>query len=127
MMSGQSITCLLEPAIRKCSHTNARLGFVLEPSRSVDLVCTHPSTGERWQIAAKGITTAIGLDFRTGLGQLLQRMSDRNAKHAISVPKIPQYEAQIFQMTPWVVDHLGIHWLLISPDGSVAIIPPKKA
>jgi len=100
-------------------------GFNLDRSRHVDLACVHPITGERWQIESKGISAAIGLDFRTGLGQLLQRMTDRAVKHGVAVPKIPQYEAQISKMTPWVVDLLGIHWFLIRSDGSVEWLPPN--
>jgi hypothetical protein len=69
-------------------------GYMLDTSTHVDLLCTHPTTKNAWHIEAKGKTTAIGLDFRTCLGQLLQRMSQRHVKHGIALPDMPQYRAQ---------------------------------
>ena len=102
----------------------SRRGFTIEAAKHIDLVCVHPSTGERWQVEAKGISTAMGLDFKTGLGQLIQRMKNRDVKHAVAVPKISPYLAQIAQMDQWVVDHLNIHWLIVDQDGSVQTIAP---
>ena len=56
---------------------------------------------------------ALGLDFRTCLGQLLQRMSQQQLRHGIVLPDLPQYRAQVAQVSPWVVDRLGLHWLFI--------------
>lgn len=46
---------------------------ILEEDYS-DLVCINEQDNDKWVIEAKGKTSAIGLDFRTGLGQLIQRM-----------------------------------------------------
>jgi hypothetical protein len=40
-----------------------------------DFACTDDA-GRRWLIEAKGETTDVGLDFRTGLGQLLQAAAE---------------------------------------------------
>src|SRR5687768_2855637 len=70
------------------------LGFLLDTSGHVDLICAHPSTGEQWHIEVKGVTKATGLDFRTGLGQLLQRMSNEAVNHALAVPNHKQFVSQ---------------------------------
>jgi len=50
-------------------------GFQLESGSShADLECVHPERGERWVVEAKGQAAAVGVDFHTGLGQILQRM-----------------------------------------------------
>ena len=103
-----------------------RAGYSLDTSTHVDLLCTHPVAGDAWHIEAKGKTTAIGLDFRTCLGQLLQRMSQQHVKHGIALPDMPQYRAQTAQVSPWVADRLGLHWLFVADDGTVSIVCPSK-
>lgn len=57
------------------AHFQSR-GFVAVSKGYTDLVVDHPESGERWVIEAKGETEAVGLDFRTGLGQLVQGMDE---------------------------------------------------
>lgn len=99
-------------------------GFRLESGCRADLVCSHPETGESWQVEAKGVTTQIGLDFRTGLGQLLQAMQLPAIRHGIAIPDTPAFRAQVARISPWVVAALGIHWLFVSQDGSVEVVCP---
>jgi len=103
-----------------------KAGYALDTSTHVDLLCSHPACGDAWHIEAKGVTTAIGLDFRTCLGQLLQRMSQQHVKHGIALPDMPQYRVQTAQVSPWVVDRLGLHWLFVADDGTVSIVCPIK-
>ena len=103
------------------------LGFNIEDGGHIDLICAHPTTPERWHIEAKGLTAAVGLDFRTCLGQLIQRMRDRDTSYGIALPDLPQYAAQISIISSWVIDALKIHWLLVSPDGSVKITRPNRS
>ena len=103
------------------------LGFLLDVSGHVDLMCSHPATGEQWHIEVKGVTKATGLDFRTGLGQLLQRMSNEAANHGLAVPNHKQFVDQTSKVSQWVIDRLALHWLLVDPDGSVTVIPPNRA
>jgi hypothetical protein len=97
-------------------------GFELDVTTAVDLLCTHPLTGEAWHVEAKGKTSAVGLDFRTCLGQLLQRMSRPETKHAVALPDLPTYRAQAAQVSSWVQELLGLHWLFISPSGMVEVV-----
>jgi hypothetical protein len=103
-----------------------KAGYELDLSTHVDLLCTHPISGEAWHIEAKGKTTAIGLDFRTCLGQLLQRMSQQHVRHGIALPDMAQYRAQTDQVSPWVVDRLGLHWIFVAEDGTVDIVRPLR-
>ena len=77
-------------------------------------------------IEAKGATSAIGLDFRTGLGQLVQRASEPAVRYALAVPNIPKFLAQCSQVSAWVRESLGIHLLIVSEDGSIRVISPKE-
>ena len=67
------------------------LGFELERSGYSDLVCKREDTGECWVVEAKGLTTEVGLDFRTGLGQLIQRMTDDHCNYGLAVPQIDEF------------------------------------
>lgn len=104
-----------------------RLGFSLDPTGHADIQCRHPSTGEQWLVEAKGLTSAVGLDFRTGLGQLIQRMEDQKTKYALAVPDIPGFVAQCKSVPTWVRSALGIHWLLVAKDGGVRVLPPSDS
>jgi hypothetical protein len=95
------------------------LGFKIEPSSHIDLICVHPISGVRWQIEAKGKTAAMGLDFRTALGQLIQRMTDPQSIHAIAVPDMLEYQRQIALVSPWVVEALKLRWLVVDAEGKV--------
>lgn len=103
------------------------LGFTVEPSRVVDLLCCHPAAQERWHIEAKGVTSQVGLDFRTGLGQLVQRMSTPATKYALALPDTPAFRTQMAQVAPWVRQALGLHWLVVGADKAVTVLPPDGA
>ncbi len=98
-----------------------RQGFCLDASTHIDLICWHPATGEKWQIEAKGMTSQPGLDFRTCLGQLVQRMQDGDVHYAIALPNEPKYLAQIEKTSTWAVKQLNIRWILVDADGVVFI------
>jgi hypothetical protein len=103
------------------------MGYREETSTSTaDLICRHPITGERWIIEAKGRTTAIGLDFRTGLGQILQAIADERSVYALAVPALPEFLNQTQRVNPWVRRCLNLHWLVVSSDGKVSDNPPDR-
>jgi hypothetical protein len=102
-------------------------GFDIASVPHVDLSCSHAQTGEVWHIEAKGKTSQVGLDFRTCLGQLVQRMSRPEVRHGIAIPDIEAYRAQTAKVSVWVVEQLGLHWLFVSADGSVEVVRPSGA
>jgi len=89
-----------------------------------DLVCVNAEI--KWVVEAKGVTTAIGLDFRTGLGQLIQRMVEKDTIYAIAVPKTSQFIMQCGQISKWVRESLNIHFLLVDKEGDVQIVFPHE-
>jgi hypothetical protein len=68
-------------------------GNILDTSTHADHLCSHSAMGDAWHIEAKVNTAAIGLDFRTCLGQLLQRMNQPHVRHGITLPDMPAYRA----------------------------------
>ena len=104
----------------------SRLGFVLECDTLADLVCVHRHTAERWLIEAKGVTANLGLDFGTGLAQLIQRMTDPSTKYALAIPCDERFLAQCQLVSAHVREAIGLHWLIVTPDGSVVTIPPDQ-
>jgi hypothetical protein len=104
----------------------ASLGFEIVEGGDADLVCVHPQTQKKWVVEAKGATSAIGLDFRTGLGQLICRMSTPSSDYAVAVPDLPQFLIQCRRIRPWVRQALRLHWLLVAQDGSVKTVKPEE-
>ncbi|MHB9130423.1 MAG: hypothetical protein ACYDBB_04940 [Armatimonadota bacterium] len=100
-------------------------GYLIENSGFADLCCRHPVTHERWVVEAKGETKEIGLDFRTGLGQLIQRMDDPVTHYAIATPDIPQYRKQCERVQIWVRQALHLYWLFVTEEGDVMQSPPE--
>lgn len=93
----------------------------------VDFVGIDPSNGERWWIEAKGETSDTGLDFRTGLGQLLCGMAREGTRYAIAIPDTPKFAALRDRVAPWVRVNLGLHWLLVDSAGAVTIDTPPDS
>ena len=100
------------------------LGYTPLSEKYTDYVCIHPETSEKWSIEVKGETKAIGLDFRTCLGQLLQRMSTKEVYYGVAIQDMPAYRQQASQVQPWIRKSLNLHWLYISADEKVDIIGP---
>jgi hypothetical protein len=103
----------------------SKRGFDLDTRRNVDLICVEPTTGERWHIEAKGVTSQCGLDFKTCLGQLLLGMEEPSTTYAVAIPDDPRYLLQVAKVSSWVVDRLGVHWLIVAKDGSIKVVSPK--
>ncbi|EGD49553.1 hypothetical protein Cpap_3989 [Ruminiclostridium papyrosolvens DSM 2782] len=99
-------------------------GYSILNEKYTDLVCVHPETGVKWSIEAKGETKAIGLDFRTCLGQLLQRMSTEEVCYGVAVPDMPAYRQQTDQVQAWARKALNLYWLFVSADGSIEVVAP---
>ncbi len=98
------------------------LGFVMGSKGHVDLVCDHPTTRERWIIEAKGETSDVGLDFRTGLGQLIQAMDEDAAKYGMAIPDTPKFRFQLSKVPTRVRQVLGLHWVLVAESGAVQVL-----
>jgi hypothetical protein len=98
------------------------LGFIQSKEAHADYYGKHPETGEEWLVEAKGKTSDIGLDFRTGLGQLLQGMKEPNRKYGLAVPDIPQFVAQCNRVPERVRELLQIHWLIVGEDEGVRVV-----
>src|SRR5919199_1964145 len=58
-----------------------------------DFACTD-ERGRRWLVEAKGETSDVGLDFRTGLGQLLPGASEPGWTLALAMPDTPKFQRQ---------------------------------
>jgi hypothetical protein len=88
-----------------------------------DLACVDRA-GVRWIIEAKGETSDVGLDFRTGLGQLVQNMSDERTRYALAVPDTQRFANQMARVPDRVRRALRLHWLIVAADGSVRVESP---
>jgi hypothetical protein len=97
-----------------------------EQIQYIDFACINHTTGERWRIEAKGETSATGLDFRTGLGQLLCHMDKEGSCFALAMPDTAKFRALRERVPDWVRGALGLHWLLVDESGEVTIDTPPR-
>src|SRR5262245_49209241 len=102
-------------------------GYVAEVCGRTDYSCTHPASKVHWHIEAKGETSQIGLDFRTGLGQLIQGISNVEFKYALAFPATDAFLRQAQRVAPWVRERLNLHWAIVQPDGTLRIIAPTDS
>lgn len=102
------------------------LGYVRDRVEYADFVCSHPETGERWWVEAKGVTSQVGLDLGPDLAELLQGMTDSSVKYACAVPDVDQFVKQCLRVSPWVRRSLGLYWLFVDPSGRVRVVSPAQ-
>ncbi len=96
-----------------------QLGYRILSFGHADLVCGR--AGERWIVEAKGQTSDIGLDFRTGLGQIVITMKDETCNYAIAVPDISAFRRQADKVTAHVRRALNLHVIFVDQNGRVDI------
>jgi hypothetical protein len=99
-------------------------GNSFEQRDDVDLVVRDGNTGRLWVVEAKGKTSQSGLDFRTGLGQILTAMRDDGSVYAVAIPAIPAYRRLCGGISDHVRRVLGLHWLLVGKDRQVWLVKP---
>ena len=90
-----------------------------------DFACVD-ADGRRWVIEAKGETSDVGLDFRTGLGQVLQGTPSHDCTPALAMPDTPKFERQRMRTPEWVRSALNLHWIVVDSDGSVRVVAPVQ-
>ncbi len=113
--------CFIQKAIEQYFE---RLGCVKQKVAHSDYIGINPYTNEKWVVEAKGETAAIGLDFRTCLGQVVQRMDESSTNYGVAVPYLKTYINQCNQVKPWVREVLNLHWIFVKEDGSIIIFKP---
>lgn len=101
-------------------------GYKIINERYADLTCFCKVTNKKWIIEAKGETSSIGLDFRTGLGQLIQGMDNPEVNYAMAVPKTRQFIEQCRKLSRWVRIALNINLLFIDKQGRITFIAPQE-
>lgn len=100
------------------------LGYSFIKEGHTDLVCVKEDALDKWAIEAKGVTDSIGLDFRTGLGQLVLGMRDRQVKYALAMPDIPKFAVQAAKLAPWLREALNLHLIFVNEAGVLRVVYP---
>lgn len=116
-----------ETFVQKAIESHFRLGgFQFEKQGFADLACRNDKLGEHWIIEAKGVTSDVGLDFKTGLGQLLQHVDNPSTLYGVAVPETDAFLKQCRSISEWVRQTLNLYWLFVRPDGSIRIVSPEE-
>lgn len=110
-----------------CAHLTAD-GWEIQrevntPNGPIDVVATRG--GERLIAEAKGRTADVGLDMNTAYGQLLNRMTDSDARYAVVVPESSQRAA--LRVPRRVRELLGIDVYVVAASGAVARVAAEAA
>ncbi|MCG7639684.1 hypothetical protein F0261_17915 [Alteromonas sp. 07-89-2] len=101
-------------------------GYIILDDKYTDLVCKHPINGDTWYIEAKGLTSQVGLDFRTCIGQLVQRMKVQSSFYAIALPNIEKFREQALLVAPYVRESLNLHWIFVHENQSLTVLSPSQ-
>jgi hypothetical protein len=72
-----------------------------------------------WKIECKGKSQAIGIDFNTGLGQLLKGMEDSSSRYGLAMPDIVPFRKQTTKIPHRIKKLLNITWIWIKKDGTI--------
>ena len=99
-------------------------GFETNTKTVIDLIAKRGN--ECWIVEAKGMTSSVGVDFNTCLGQIIKRMNTSDATYAIAIPKHEKYKKQCIQLSPYVRKLLGLHILLVDMYGDITEILPEQ-
>ena len=110
-----------------CAHLRAN-GWEIQrevktPTGAIDVVATKGV--ERLIAEAKGRTADAGLDMNTAYGQLLNRMTDSDARYAVVVPETSQRAALRVPQRVRVL--LGIDVYVVAASGAVARVVADEA
>lgn len=100
------------------------LGYVIITKEQIDLIADKED--EHWVIEAKGLTSAIGTDFNTCLGQLVKSMSTGENTYAIAIPKLEKYRYQCKLLPDYFRRQVKLHIILVDDEGQVTIILPTE-
>lgn len=105
----------------------AALGFTVPGGSRADIDLLNPETGQHWVVEAKGDTKGnAGLDFKTGLGQLLLRMNEPETMYGVALPDTPRFVALCNRISERVRLRLNLHCLFVDGDSTVRVISPSE-
>ncbi len=90
----------------------------------LDLHFKSAGKGGEWRIECKGETSSIGVDFNTGIGQILKRMDDENSNYALALPETQKFRRQTKQIPPAVRKKLKLYWIWVNEKGDIKIENP---
>lgn len=90
----------------------------------LDLHVESKERKEEWKIECKGETSAINVDFNTGLGQIMKRMDNENSFYALALPDISSFRKQTDQIPNRVRKLLNLSWIWVNDEGKIKIKIP---
>ena len=99
-------------------------GYEVDNEQQVDLIAVK--SPETWLIEAKGITSQVGLDFNTCIGQIVKHMDSDSKIYAIAVPMHVKYQKQCSFLSSYFREWVNLNILLVNELGEVQRIRPNE-
>ena len=100
-------------------------GYVIKTKEQADLIAEKHD--EKWIIKAKGMTSAVGLDFNTCLGQLIKSMTTGDQIYAIAIPSHLKYRRQCELLPSYFRELVKLRIILVDECGKVSVIEPQES
>jgi hypothetical protein len=101
-------------------------GYEIEKYGQIDLLASNSLNNEKWIIEAKGITSQVGLDFNTCIGQIVKSMNIDKINYAIAIPKHIKYKKQCALISNYFREKMNLNFLLVTEFGEVELIRPTE-
>lgn len=101
----------------------SRIGYEVESEGQVDLITVNGD--EKWIIEAKGLTSAVGLDFNTCIGQIVKSMDCETTNYAIAIPEHAKYKIQCSKVPNIFRERNNLHFLIVDEKENVRVVGPK--
>ena len=99
-------------------------GYKIKTKEQIDLIADKDD--EHWVIEAKGLTSSVGTDFNTCIGQLVKSMSTNQNNYAIAIPKLEKYKYQCKLLPDYFRRLAKLHIILVDEEGNVSTIFPEE-
>lgn len=102
----------------------SKLGYEVKSDGQVDIEAYKGN--EKWIVEAKGLTSAVGLDFNTCIGQIVKSMDCETTNYAMAFPDHPKYELQCSKIPKIFRERNNLYFLIVDEMGSVKVVEPTE-
>ena len=100
-------------------------GYEIKTKEQADLIAEKHD--EKWIIKAKGMTSAVGLDFNTCLGQLIKNMTSEDQIYALAIPSHLKYRRQCELLPDYFRELVKLRIILVDECGKVSVVEPQES
>ena len=102
-----------------------KLGYEIKSDGQVDILAFKEN--EKWIVEAKGLTSAVGLDFNTCIGQIVKSMDCETTNYAIAIPEHAKYIIQCSKIPSAFRERNNLYFLFVDEKENIRVVEPKAS